>query len=179
MAHKIAIFLLLPLLLFSASACKRYHMTPEGYYRPKKSKFKLKGGFVLDDITRQIDTKAVYTSNDFSSYFASDSIVSFIRFFNDGRLYMGSFSSSDNKIEKINDISSIDVGYYTSKKGKLLIEVFGIFYDKFGDYGTYTCEIRNGQIVILQERLRAGAKFRKTEIYNKEYIPLKDLTPDW
>lgn len=159
-------------------ACKLYTITEEGNFRPKRAKFKLKDEFVLDDLTRQIDTTCIYVSHDFTK-FMPDSSISFIRFFNDGHVYLNSYTPKDNKEIAINDVSHPYIGYYASKNGKLLIELFGVYYNGSGNYAIYECELRNSDIVFLKETLRSGATTRRVEIYKKEPAILSIIKPDW
>lgn len=162
-------------LLLTLAACKAYYVTDTGAVRPKHNKFRLAGQFTLPDKS-PIDTNSIYVYR--NTLNGPAPVNAFIRFYRDGHAYIGSFNDKEDKTLKINDLSNIELGYYTLEGTRLTLEVFGFFYDAAGDYATYEGEIANGNVVLTKEKLRAGASRKLNEVFQKQAAVLK-ARPDW
>ncbi len=107
--------------LFLLVSCVSFYHHPKGGFRPKKPNFSLaKEGFVYN---KSIDTMAIYTFIDTLKYGDFKS-VSYIKLFNNGRMFRNSFDP-DVGISEKNFWPSM-IGYYTLNKDSIHIEYYSV-----------------------------------------------------
>ena len=94
------------------------------YLPHKKVKYKLsKQAFILND-TSIVSTNAVFVASEYLCGEKCDTSYTFMRFFNDGRVFISFVYLSYPSAEEFNDLSYGKYGRYIVKEGEVIVEVY-------------------------------------------------------
>jgi len=170
---KIISFLFILTLLVS---CKTYYFNEYEWERPNKMNFKLaKENFMLNEKSI-LDVNSVYIHR---IEFEHETYFSFLRFFNNGRVFY-SFPYKELPTEKeCNNIRNGLIGYYTLSGNELEYEIFGQISSEGFRYVKYFALIENEEINTYKLKFRKDLFFHKSIFSYEKYEMNLYTKPDW
>ncbi|QCX40240.1 hypothetical protein FF125_17960 [Aureibaculum algae] len=135
--------LLLLIIIVTLNSCgfcnvfsKHYYFTGNGGVRPGKTKFDLSKDIYVLKKEDFIKTNVIYQScskwnKEALRYEATDcsdatATISFIRFFNNGRVLINTISEDLSPLNQYNNLEGGTVGYYKIEENELIIEYFSV-----------------------------------------------------
>jgi len=178
----------LVLIFVTIFSCKSYYQNQTRGYRPKKPKFELANPpyqLKRDDL---IDTNAVYVK-EATIYYGAEARKEefFIRFFSNGRCYMGIADARKLTLKDMNDINGFGgIGYYKLEGEKLKMEEFRVG-GQFGNTPYYnrrmSAIIKNDSILFVGDNVDqidfSVAKKENRSFYVRRKVEGLTGTPDW
>ncbi|WP_103864897.1 hypothetical protein [Aquimarina sp. I32.4] len=178
---------------------KQYIFTKDGNLRPAKNRFKLgKTPYMLkdDDLIKTncvyqsctVSTDEEYTKSSTCDSIPANDLVTFFRFFKNGRFLISHILSNDINAQSYNTLKG-DVGYYTIENGDLILEYFSVNFGGMasdcGRYYTSIYTLRDDAIIPSSQRVSnngiwyAWEKIPYTQSFKKIEIKNLTTTPDW